>query len=161
MLLVLIVVFISTISTVYFSRENTKELKKLLETNINNTKVFAEHSYSNTLWTYNLEAISSQTKAMLENPDIIAINVFSDGRFISGFKKNRDMQITKLKLPYIIKDKKIVSIADEYEKILNDNGWKTTDNKKPNVFTVEKEDHKAVIVPSEDKINTNLFIFSK
>lgn len=62
---------------------------------------------------------------------------------------------------YTIKDKKMVSVADEYEKILNDNGWKTTDNKKPNAFTVEKEDHKAVIVPSEDKNDTNLFILSK
>ncbi|MCX8130559.1 MAG: hypothetical protein N3I35_10715 [Clostridia bacterium] len=62
---------------------------------------------------------------------------------------------------YLVKDTTISEVADNYERIFHDDGWKTTDNQKPTVFTVEKEKHIAVIALSQIDKDTNLFIYTK
>lgn len=62
---------------------------------------------------------------------------------------------------FTIKNAKVSQVASSYEKIFHDDGWKTTDDKKPNVFTVEKADHIAVIALTQVKENTSVFIYTK
>ncbi len=50
------------------------------------------------------------------------------------------------KVTYTIKDVDIENILTEYEKILQDDGWKITLDGKPNMLQIEKDEHTALIV---------------
>lgn len=50
------------------------------------------------------------------------------------------------KVTYVVKDVDMENALSEYEEILNNDGWKTTFDGKPNMLQVEKDDHTALIL---------------
>ncbi|NMM65110.1 hypothetical protein HBE96_21225 [Clostridium sp. P21] len=62
---------------------------------------------------------------------------------------------------YTIKNKKSKDVLESYEKQLKKDGWKITEDKKPTSITAEKEGHKAVIVPTQNKEDVLLTIVSQ
>lgn len=62
---------------------------------------------------------------------------------------------------YVIKNKKPSDVLKDYEKQLKKDGWKITEDKKPASIAAEKDGHKTIIVPAQDKEDVFLTIVSK
>ena len=62
---------------------------------------------------------------------------------------------------YVVKDSKSSDVLDKYEKLLNNNGWKTTKNSKPLYIVMDKASHRAVITATQNGNNANFTIVTK
>ncbi|WP_425449053.1 hypothetical protein [Dethiothermospora halolimnae] len=62
---------------------------------------------------------------------------------------------------YIISDANREAVMEGYEKVLHSDNWKTTYDNKPNLITVEKEEHEATIMAYQEENNVKLAIAIK
>lgn len=62
---------------------------------------------------------------------------------------------------YSIENEKYDVIIKRYEKNMIKDGWKVTEDNKPNLITLEKGEHKAVIISKQVDNNVELTILSK
>ena len=98
-----IVVVISVLFTLYMNDINTAKSKKELKRTISKITEFIELAYVDPLWNLNKEVIERLTEGMLNTTEVIAVNVFNDEGFFSGYQKiekNNDLIKVNLLRPY-------------------------------------------------------------
>ena len=85
--LIAVVSVVSILSTIYFNRTNSESLHEYLENTVSDSLKFAQIGYSTTLWNIDLRSINKLNEAILHNQMLVAVNIFSDGVFLCGLKK--------------------------------------------------------------------------
>ena len=99
------VTLVSTVSILYFNISNTRLLESYQQNSIANVSRFAALGYANPLWDLNSQGINSIHAAVLQDPMVLAVNLFSDQKFHSGLQKKMSegvMQTVRLVEPFVI-----------------------------------------------------------
>lgn len=87
-LLVAAVTLVSVVSIIYFNVSNSRLLRVYQQNSIANVTRFATLGYANPLWDLNQPGIASMHAAILQDPMVVAVNLYSIDAFHSGFKKD-------------------------------------------------------------------------
>lgn len=106
LIVVISVSVISIISIFYFYRSNSAILHKNLQNTVVNTVKFLKLGYLNPLWNVDLMAVGKLNEAILNNEVFVAINIYDEGEFVSGLKKEKGtaQPLVTLDEPYAIQE---------------------------------------------------------
>ncbi|MEA1969239.1 MAG: response regulator [Thermodesulfobacteriota bacterium] len=108
-----IVCIVSIAFSLYLNRLNTEKLGASLKQTISETANFIELAYAEHLWQFNKPGIGSLAEGMLNTTEIIAVNVFDEKKFFTGYKKifkNHDFYKIIIEKPYKIPESETQTI---------------------------------------------------
>ena len=84
-----IAIIISILFTLYINNVNNTKSKNALKSTIDKTTGFIELAYAEPLWNLNKDEIKRLTEGMLNTTEIIAVNIFNEDGFFSGYQKTK------------------------------------------------------------------------
>ncbi|MCP4717494.1 MAG: response regulator [Deltaproteobacteria bacterium] len=102
MIITLVVTMVSLLAVLYFNRINSRLFYGFLQNSVTNTIKFVTIGYTTSLWNVDIETLDKLNMAVLNNPMLVAVNIFDhDFGFLRGHKRgNIDTDTQQLQQPY-------------------------------------------------------------
>lgn len=87
-ILTTIIALSSAFSALYIGEKNNSAMREMLRSSIANLAAIGELGYSSLVWSTNENPLYVFNTAMLDNPNVVAVNVYEDQNFLSGLSKD-------------------------------------------------------------------------
>ena len=102
--LVTIVSLGSIASVIYFNNENKINLSTYLNQNVANLINLAKQGYIFPVYSFDMRTIKDLNKAFLQNKFVLAVNVYSDFKFVTGMERQNNGELKEMSAPSQIRE---------------------------------------------------------